>query len=169
MRRVFTDSDYQALGSNATEQDLPAEDLPPEYLTYDDDHDLDPDHGDLEVTPEIGDNYHSAEILIVYGGTMTKWPVTSWKRDVDSNPIGWAHVTLSFTHNNMLLSFRMVMRPNRLPPWLQNQYMHSVTPMGASMFYLNPLLTTEGLTQQSNYATNKLSKTTDTLIWDAIS
>jgi hypothetical protein len=72
MRRVFTDSDYQALGSNATEQDLPAEDLPPEYLTYDDDHDLDPDHGDLEVTPEIGDNYHSAEILIVYGGTMTK-------------------------------------------------------------------------------------------------
>jgi hypothetical protein len=29
--------------------------LTPEFLTYDDDHDLDSDHGDLEVTPEIGD------------------------------------------------------------------------------------------------------------------
>jgi hypothetical protein len=46
------------------EQDFPAEDLTPEYTTYDNDHDFDPDHCDLEMMPEIGDNYLSAEILI---------------------------------------------------------------------------------------------------------
>ncbi len=56
MLRVFTESDSQALGPAVTEQDLPAEDLTPEYLTYDDDHDLDPGYGDLEVAPEIGYN-----------------------------------------------------------------------------------------------------------------
>jgi hypothetical protein len=64
--------------------------LTPEYLTYDDDLYLDPDHGDLEVTPEIGDNYLSAEILIPRGGTMTKGRVKSRKRDADGNPIGRA-------------------------------------------------------------------------------
>ena len=44
--------------------DFPAADLTPEYLAYEDDHDLNPDHGDLEVMPEIGDNYLSAEISI---------------------------------------------------------------------------------------------------------
>jgi hypothetical protein len=56
MLRVFTESDSQALGPAVTEQDLPAEDLTPEYLTYDDDHDPDPGYGDLEVAPEIGYN-----------------------------------------------------------------------------------------------------------------
>ncbi len=64
--------------------------MTPEYLTYDDDLYLDPDHGDLEVTPEIGDNYLSAEILIPRGGTMTKGRVKSRKRDADGNPIGRA-------------------------------------------------------------------------------
>ncbi len=43
------------LGPNATEQDFLAEDLTPDYDFYDDDHDFDPDHGDLEVTPEMGE------------------------------------------------------------------------------------------------------------------
>jgi hypothetical protein len=35
------------------EHDFPAEDLTPDYDFYDDDHDLDSVHGDLEVTPEM--------------------------------------------------------------------------------------------------------------------
>ena len=61
-----------------------------DFLTYDDDHDLDPDHGDLEVTPEIGDNYLSAEISIPRGGNLVKGRVKSRKRDADGNPIGRA-------------------------------------------------------------------------------
>jgi len=64
--------------------------LTPEFLTYDDDHDLDSDHGDLEVTPEIGDNYLSAEISIPRGGSMVKGRVKSCKRGADGNPIGRA-------------------------------------------------------------------------------
>jgi hypothetical protein len=40
------------------------EDLTPDYDFYDDDHDLDPDHGDLEVTSEMGDNYLNEEIYL---------------------------------------------------------------------------------------------------------
>jgi hypothetical protein len=64
--------------------------LTPDYLTYDDDHDLDPDHGDLKVMPEIGDNYLSAEISIPRGESMVKGRVKSCKRDADGNPIGQA-------------------------------------------------------------------------------
>jgi hypothetical protein len=31
-----------------------AEDLTPDYNLYDNNHDLDPDHGGFEVTPEMG-------------------------------------------------------------------------------------------------------------------
>jgi len=70
--------------------DFPAADLTPEYLTYKNDHDLDPDHGDLEVTPEIGDNYLSVEISIPRGGSLVKGRIKSCKRDTDGNPIGRA-------------------------------------------------------------------------------
>jgi len=71
---------------------FPAADLTPEYLTYEDVHDLDPDHGDLEVTPGIGDNYLSAEISIPRGESMVNGRVKSCKRDADGNPIGRADV-----------------------------------------------------------------------------
>jgi len=70
--------------------DFTAEDLTPEYLTYHDDNDLDPDHGNLKVTPEMGDNYHSADISIPRGGSMAKGRVKSCKRDAEGNPIGRA-------------------------------------------------------------------------------
>jgi hypothetical protein len=91
MRRVFKESIAHHLRPNATEQDFPAEDLTPDYDFYDNDHDLDPDHRDLEVTPEMGDNYISAKISIPFGGTLVKGCVTSRKRDKDSNPIGLAN------------------------------------------------------------------------------
>jgi hypothetical protein len=64
MRRVFNESITHHLGPNATEQEFPVEDLIPDYDFYDDDHDLDPDHGDLEVTPEMGTNYLNEEIYL---------------------------------------------------------------------------------------------------------
>ena len=90
LRRSFDESITHHLGPTATETDFPAVDLTPEYPTYDDDLDLDPDHGDLKVTPEIKDNYLSADILIPRGGTMTKGCVKSRKRDAAGNPIGRA-------------------------------------------------------------------------------
>jgi hypothetical protein len=87
MRRVFDETVASYLGPNATDQDFPAEDLTPDFDHYDNDHDLDPDHGDLEVTPEMGDNYLNAEISVPQGGTLSKGRVTSRKRDKDGNPV----------------------------------------------------------------------------------
>jgi hypothetical protein len=54
-----------------------AEYLTPDYSFNDHDHDLDPDHGNLEVTPEMVDNYLSAEISVPHGGTLVKGHITS--------------------------------------------------------------------------------------------
>ncbi len=86
-RRVFDKTVASHLGSNATDQNFPAEDLTPDFDHYNDDHDLDPDHGDLEVTPEVGDNYLNAEISVPQGGTLSKGHVTARKRDKGSNPV----------------------------------------------------------------------------------
>jgi hypothetical protein len=91
MRRVFDETIANHLGPNATDQDFPAEDLTPDYNFYDDDHDLDPDHVDLEVTPEMGDTYLNKEISVPQGGTLMKGRVTSRKRDKDGNPVGLAN------------------------------------------------------------------------------
>jgi hypothetical protein len=50
------------------------EDLTPDYDSYDNNLCLVPDHGDLEVTPEMGDNFLSAEIS-----------------NKDGNPVGLAN------------------------------------------------------------------------------
>ena len=60
------------IGPAAQTTDFPEEDLIPEYGTH-----LDLDHpglvpNDLEVTPEIGDNYIGASIEILRGGVLTK-------------------------------------------------------------------------------------------------
>ena len=85
--------------------DFPAADLTPEYLTYKNDHDLDPDHGDLEVTPEIGDNYLSAEISIPRGGSLVKGRIKSCKRDTDGNPIGRADANPILDTSEYILEF----------------------------------------------------------------
>jgi hypothetical protein len=91
MYRVFDETIANHLGPNATDQDFPEEDLTPDYNFYDDDHDLDPDHDDLEMTPEMGDTYLNTEISVPRGGTLMKGRVTSRKRDKDGNPIGLAN------------------------------------------------------------------------------
>ncbi len=91
MCRVFNESITHHLGPNSTEQDFLAEDLTPDYHFYDHDHDHDHDHGNREVTPEMGDNYLSAEISILSRGTLVKGHVTSRKRDEDTIPVGLAN------------------------------------------------------------------------------
>ncbi len=61
--------------------------MTPDFDHYDNDHDLDPDHGDLEVTPEVGDNYLNAEISVPQGGSLLKGRVTARKQDKDGNPV----------------------------------------------------------------------------------
>ncbi len=66
------------------------------------DQDLDPDHGDLEVTPEMGDTYLNTEISVLQGGTLMKGRVTSRKRDKDGNPVGLANANpILDTHEYM--------------------------------------------------------------------
>jgi hypothetical protein len=90
-RRVFDEIVANHLGPNATDQDFPAEDLTPDFDHYDNDHDLDHDHGDLEVAPETGDNYLNVEISVPQGGTLSKGRVTARKWDKDGNPVGQAN------------------------------------------------------------------------------
>jgi hypothetical protein len=94
-RKSFDDSIAEQLGPTAQDSDFPAVDLTPEYDLFreigDADSDPDPDHTDLKVTPEVGDNYIGIDLLFPKGGTMTKGRITARKRDADSNPKGRAN------------------------------------------------------------------------------
>ena len=91
MRRKFDESIEHHLGPAAPTQDFPAEDLTPDPTYYDDNNAMDPEYGDAEVTPKIGDNYLSTELMLPKGGVLVKGQVTARKRDWDGNPIGCAN------------------------------------------------------------------------------
>ena len=92
MRKSFDLTIIDSLGPAASASDFPAEDLTPTYEHYDDDNfDFDPDYGDVEVTPETGDTFLGAEILLPRGGQLTKARVTARKRDLDGNLKGTAN------------------------------------------------------------------------------
>ncbi len=88
----FDESIATHLGPAATVQDFPAENLTPDPDHFDDSNPIDPDYGAAETTPEMGDNYLSAEIMLPCGGTMVKGRVAARKHDRDGNPIGLANV-----------------------------------------------------------------------------
>jgi hypothetical protein len=52
---------------------------------------MNPEYGDAEVMPEIGDNYLSAELMLPKGSVLVKSCVTACKRDRDGNPVGCAN------------------------------------------------------------------------------
>ena len=61
------------LGPAAEPADFEKQDLTPENIHHEGDVDsIDPDHGDLEVTPEMGDNYIGAEIMPPRGGVLSR-------------------------------------------------------------------------------------------------
>jgi hypothetical protein len=90
------------IGHKSVPGDFPAEDLTLEYEHYHghtikedtdnpykeglpDDNNLDP-----LPTPEAGDNYISAEVLLPLGGVLRRGKVISCKRDTDGNTVGRA-------------------------------------------------------------------------------
>jgi hypothetical protein len=79
------------LGPVATADDFEAEDLTPGPAYFDDTHIIDPDYDDAEITPEMGDNYLTAELMLPRGGTMVKGRVSAQKHDWDGNPVGLAN------------------------------------------------------------------------------
>ncbi len=69
------------LGPAATAADFEAEDLTPDPTYFDEAHIIDPDYGNAEITPEMGDNYLTAELMLPRGGTMVKGRGSARKRD----------------------------------------------------------------------------------------
>jgi hypothetical protein len=90
-RRQVDESVVTHLGPASTVQDFPAENLSLDLDHYDETDPINPDHGAVEITPEMGDNFLSAEIMLPRGGTMVKGRVPARKRDRDGNPIGLAN------------------------------------------------------------------------------
>ncbi len=84
----FDQSISTHLGPAAKADDFEAKDLTPDPTYFDDTHIIDPDYGDAEITPKMGDNYLTAEIMLPRGGTMIKDRVSTRKRDQDGNPVG---------------------------------------------------------------------------------
>jgi hypothetical protein len=61
------------LGPAALPQDFLAVDLTPDPTYFDDTNAMDPEYGDTEITPEIGYNYSSAELMLPkVGGPSTR-------------------------------------------------------------------------------------------------
>ena len=113
------------LGPAAQTTDFPKEDPTPEYDTHLVFDPIDPDHGDLEVIPEIGDNYIGASINIPRGGVMMKGIVTAKKRDAEGNPVGTP--TPSLTHRLILLNLMTTTQPNLPQTKFQYLCMHNAT------------------------------------------
>ena len=90
-RRQFDESVATHLRPASTVQDFPSENLTPDPDHFDDIDPIDPDYDDAEITPEIGDNYLSVEIMIPRGGTLVKGRIAAHKHDRDGNPIGLAN------------------------------------------------------------------------------
>ena len=82
----------EILGTAAKLTDFDKQDLTPENIHYEGDADsIDPDHGDLEITPEMGDNYIGAKIMTPRGGVLLRGQVIRKKQDTKGNPVGRSH------------------------------------------------------------------------------
>ncbi len=104
-RRKFDESIEHHLGPAALPQDFPAEDLTPDPTYHDDTNAMDPEYGDAEVTPKIGNNYLSAELMLPKGGVMVKGHVTAGKHDRDRNPVGRANDNLILDTRSYIVDF----------------------------------------------------------------
>ena len=99
----FDNMIVECIGPKSVPGDFPAEDLTPEYEHYRGHsiaEDMDnayeeglPDDNDLDLlpTPEAGDNYISAEILLPLGGVLRRGKGISCKRNTDGNTVGRSH------------------------------------------------------------------------------
>jgi hypothetical protein len=102
-RLHFDNMITKRIGRKSVPGDFPVEDLTPEYEHYrghtieeDTDNAYEeglPNNNDLEPlpTPEAGDNYISAEVLLPLGGVLRGGKVISCKRGADGNTVAQAH------------------------------------------------------------------------------
>ncbi len=124
--------------------------MTPDFDHYDNDHDFDPDHSDLEVTPEMGDNYLNTEISVPQGGTLSKGCVTARKRDKDGNPVRPANASPILDTREYTFTFddgdETVMSANLIAEAMNAQ----CDPDGNITFSLTLLLTIKDLTPQSD-------------------
>ena len=75
-------------------------------IHYDGDADsIDPDHGGLEVTPEIGDNYIGAKIMTPQGGVLLRRKIIWHKQDGNGNPVGCSHTKPILATRSYILEF----------------------------------------------------------------
>ncbi len=88
MRCKFDESIEQHLGPVALPQDFPSEDLTPDPAYFENTNAIDPNYGDAEIMPKMGDNYLSAELMLPKVGVMVEGHVTACKRNWDGNPVG---------------------------------------------------------------------------------
>ncbi len=80
--------------------------MTPDPDHFDDSDPIDPDYGAAETTPEMGDNYLSAEIMLPRGGVMDKGRIAARKRDRDGNPpIGLANANPILDTRSYILHF----------------------------------------------------------------
>ncbi len=115
----FDNMIVERIGPKSVPGDFPAEDLTPEYEHYrghtiaeDTDNAYEeglPNDNNLDPlpTPEAGDNYISAEILLPLGGVLRQGKVINRKRDADGNTVGRHMTGPSLTHGLMTLSSTM--------------------------------------------------------------
>ena len=94
------------LGPKAQPIDFDEQDLTPEHIHFGEDADsIDSDHGDLKITPELGDNYIGAEIFVPHGGVLSRGQVTCRKRDANGNPIGQSHASPALDTQSYIVEF----------------------------------------------------------------
>jgi hypothetical protein len=93
------------LGPAATADDFEADDLTPDPAYFDDANIIDPAYGNAEITPEMGDNYLTAELMLPSGGTMVKGRVSARKRDRDGNPVVLANSNPILDTRSYIINF----------------------------------------------------------------
>jgi hypothetical protein len=102
-RLHFDNMITECIGHKSVPGDFPVKDLTPECEHYhghtikeDTENAYEeglPDNDDLDPlpTPEVGDNYISAEVLLPLGGALRQRKVISCKRNAEGNTVGRAH------------------------------------------------------------------------------
>ena len=104
LKLQFTQELDRRLGKACTEKDFAAEDLTPDLPLFD--HDTNPSlDDDLEPTPEAGDNYLTARVMIPRGSSLARESVIGRKRDANDNLVGHANANPILDTRTYLVRF----------------------------------------------------------------
>jgi hypothetical protein len=141
MRHNFDELIEHRLGLAALPQDFPAEDLIPDPTYFDDTNAMNPEYGDAEITPKIGDNYLSAKLLLPKDGVMVKGRVTACKRDRDANPVWRANDNSILDTRSYIVDFDDGNQTKLTANMIAESLYLQCDPDGNNMSYWSRLLT----------------------------